>query len=219
MPMPIRVLLADDHTIVRDGLRLILEEQNDIAVVGGVDDGMEAVKKVRALLPDVVVMDITMPELNGIEATIQIREISPSTRVVILSVHSSVEHIYHSLRAGALGYLLKESAGREVVAAVRAAYAGCRYLSNKISETLIDSYLREPGASLRSGPLDLLSAREREILQLVAEGHSSSAIAQKLNLSPKTVETYRCRLMEKLGIHDIPGLVKFAINHGLISPE
>lgn len=217
--MPIRVLLADDHTVVRDGLRLILEGQHDITVVGDAKNGIEAVRKIRQLLPDVVVMDITMPELNGIEVTLQIRDISPSTKVVILSVHSSAEHIYQSLKAGALGYLLKESAGEEVAHAVRAAYTGRRYLSNRISDTLIDSYLQNPEDSFKISPLDRLSARERVILQLVAEGHSSREIAHKLNLSPKTVETYRCRLMDKLGIHDIPGLVKFAINHGLISPE
>lgn len=217
--MAIRVFLAEDHAVMREGLRLILEQQNDIVVVGEAGDGMETVRKARQLLPDVVLMDISMPEMNGIEATVQIREISPLMRVVILSVHSAGEHIYRSLKAGAIGYLLKESAGKEVVAAVRAAHAGKRYLSDTISDALVDEYLQQPESSFKVSSLNHLSSRERAVLQLVVEGNSSSAIAHKLNLSPKTVDTYRSRLMEKLNIHDMPALVKFAISHGLISPE
>jgi len=215
----IRVLLADDHAVVRDGLRLILEAQGDIAVTGDATDGREAVRLAQALQPDVIVIDIAMPLLNGIEATHQILQVCPDAQVVILSMHATSEHIYRALQAGAQGYLLKESAGQEVVEAVRAVYAGQRYLSQRIVGTVIEEYvqLRESGSS--TSPLQRLTAREREILQLVVEGKSSAEIADILSLSTKTVETYRSRLMQKLDIHDLPGLVKFAIQHGLTSLE
>ncbi|NOZ28994.1 MAG: response regulator transcription factor [Chloroflexi bacterium] len=217
--MTIRVLLADDHAVVRDGLRLILEAQGDIAVTGDATDGREAVRLAQALQPDVIVIDIAMPLLNGIEATHQILQVCPDAQVVILSMHATSEHIYRALQAGAQGYLLKESAGQEVVEAVRAVYAGQRYLSQRIVGTVIEEYvqLRESGSS--TSPLQRLTAREREILQLVVEGKSSAEIADILSLSTKTVETYRSRLMQKLDIHDLPGLVKFAIQHGLTSLE
>ncbi len=213
--MPIRVLLADDHAVVRDGLRYLLEAQGDIAVVGDAPNGRLAVQQTQQLAPDVVVMDIAMPELNGIVAARQIREISPATQIIILSMHSTPEHIRHALQAGAQGYLLKESAGAEVVQAVRAVHAGRRYLSQKITETVINDYVLQRAADGAEDPLARLSAREREILQLVAEGKTSAQIAQALHLSPKSVETYRSRLMRKLGIGDVAGLVKFAIQHGL----
>lgn len=217
--MAIRVFLADDHGVVRDGLRLLLEAQGDITVVGDAADGREAVRQVQELGPDVVVMDIAMPELNGIEATYQLREMCPAIQIVILSIHSATEHILRALRAGARGYLLKESAGTEVVEAVRAVHAGRRYLSQRISDTVIDGYLRQdPGDRVRS-PLESLSPREREVLQLVVEGKTSAEIGKILFLSPKTVETYRSRLMQKLGINGLPGLVKFALQHGLIPLE
>ena len=216
--MPIRVLLADDHAVVRDGLRYLLEAQGDIAVVGGAANGRLAVQQAQQLAPDIVVMDIAMPELNGIDATRQIREVSPATQVIILSMHSTAEHIRHALQAGAQGYLLKESAGTEVVDAVRAVHAGRRYLSQKITETVIDDYVLQRAADQVEEPLARLSAREREILQLVAEGQTSAQIASILHLSPKSIETYRSRLMRKLGIGDVAGLVKFAIQHGL-TPE
>jgi DNA-binding NarL/FixJ family response regulator len=157
-------------------------------------------------------MDIAMPELNGIEATRQIHDASPSTQVLILSMHSTTEHIFRALRAGARGYLLKDSAGTEVVDAVRAVHAGRRYLSQKIASTVLDDYISERH---RSSPLDSLSPRERQILQLVAEGKSSAEVAALLFLSPKTVDTYRSRMMQKLSIGDLPTLVKFAIQHGV----
>ena len=214
--MTINVFLADDHTVVRDGLRFLLEAQDDIRVVGVAGNGREAVREVRRLQPEVVVMDIAMPELNGIEATLQIHDACSATRVLILSMHSTAEHIFRALQAGAQGYLLKESAGMEVVDAVRAVHAGQRYLSQKIAATVIDDYIRER----RSGsPLESLSHRERQILQLIVEGKSSAEIAKVLFLSPKTVETYRSRMLHKLGIKDLPSLVKFAIQHGLTSLE
>lgn len=211
--MTITVLLADDHAVVRDGLRYLLEAQADISVVGDASDGRQAVQQVKILSPDVVIMDIAMPELNGIEATRQIREISPSTRVIILSMHSTSEHIGQALGAGANGYLLKESAGVEVVKAVRAVYANHSYLSQKLSDKMVEDYHKQ--ASGIVSPLARLSAREREVLQLVVEGNSSAEIATILSLSPKTVETYRSRIMNKLDINDLPGLVKFAIQYGL----
>jgi len=209
--MTIRVLIADDHTLVRDGLRALLEADKDIQVVGDAANGRDAVRQAAQLGPDVVIVDIAMPELNGIEALRQIRQVCPSAQVIILSMHSTTEHVFQSLQAGARGYLLKESAGKEVGAAVRAVYAGQRYLSQKISDWALDDYARQR----EPGPLERLSPREREILQLVVEAKSSAEIAAILSLSPKTVETYRSRLMDKLGIGDLPGLVKFAIQHGL----
>lgn len=214
----IRVFLADDHAIVRDGLRAILEAQSDITVVGDAADGRQAVRLVQQLRPDVAVVDIAMPELNGIEATYEICQTCPDTQVVILSMHSAVEHIFRALQAGARGYLLKESAGQEVVEAVRAVYAGRRYLSGRIGETVIDDYLRQRQAATKS-PLERLAPRERQVLQLVAEGKSSVEIGDILFLSPKTVDTYRSRIMQKLGLRDLPSLVKFAIQHGITSLE
>jgi DNA-binding NarL/FixJ family response regulator len=217
--MPISVFIADDHAVVRDGLRLLLEAQADMKVVGDAADGRQTVIKVQQLCPDVVVMDIAMPELNGIEATRQIREACLSTQVVILSMYATTEHIFQALQAGALGYLLKESAAVEVVNAVRTVHAGHRYLCQKIDEIMIDTYIHKRQVSGAKSPLESLSPREREILQLVVEGKSSAEISIILTLSRKTVETYRSRLMQKLGIKDIPGLVKFAILHGLTRPE
>lgn len=217
--MSITVFLADDHAVVRDGLRALLEAQPDISVIGDAANGREAVRLVAQLCPDVVVMDIAMPDLNGIEAARQISEVCPSTQVIILSMHSTTEHIFRALQAGARGYLLKESAGIEVVNAVRAVHAGHRYLSQKISDWLIDDYVRQRQAAEAKGPLARLSPREREVLQLVVEGKSSTEIAGLLSLSLKTVETYRSRLMRKLGISDLPALVRFAIQHGLTPLE
>jgi DNA-binding NarL/FixJ family response regulator len=216
--MPISIFIADDHAVVRDGLRLLLEAQPDMEVIGDAADGRHTVDLVLQLHPDVVIMDIAMPELNGIEATRQIREACPSTQVVILSMYATTEHIFQALQAGALGYLLKESAAVEVVNAVRTVHAGERYLCHKIDNIMIDTYILKHQVLGAKSPLERLSPREREILQLVVEGKSSSEISIILTLSRKTVETYRSRLMQKLGIKDIPGLVKFAILHGLTRP-
>ena len=217
--LAITVFLADDHAVVRDGLRVLLEAQPDISVIGDAANGRETVRLVAQLCPDIVVMDIAMPDLNGIEATRQVCEACPSAQVIILSIHSSTEHIFRALQAGARGYLLKESAGIEVVNAVRAVHAGHRYLSQKISDRLIDDYVRQRQAAEARGPLARLSPREREVLQLVVEGKSNAEIAGILSLSLKTVETYRSRLMRKLGISDLPSLVKFAVQHGLTPLE
>jgi DNA-binding NarL/FixJ family response regulator len=215
----ITVFLADDHRIVREGLCLLLESSGDIDVVGEASDGREAVQKVKKTCPDVVLMDIAMPHLNGIDATRQILADCPGTQVVILSMYASKEHIFRALRAGARGYLLKETAGHEVFNAIRSVHAGRRFLGDNIADSVIDGYLTNTAVSEETGTLDLLSPREREVLQLVVEGKSSAQIAEVLTLSPKTIETYRSRLMEKLGINDLPSLVKFAIRHGITSAD
>ena len=217
--MSITVFLADDHAVVRDGLRFLLEAHQDIQVIGDAANGREAVRQVTELCPDVVVMDIAMPELNGIEAARQVHELCPSTQVVMLSMHSTAEYVFRALHAGARGYLLKESAGIELINAVRTVYGGHRYLSQKISDQMVDEHLRPRGANAVASPLERLSPREREIMQLVVEGQSSAEIARRIFLSPKTVETHRSRLMVKLGVNGLPSLVKFAIQHGMTPLE
>ena len=217
--MSIAVFLADDHAVVRDGLRALLEAQADITVVGDAADGRQTVRQVQRLRPDVVVMDVAMPELNGIEATRQIGETCPGVRVIILSMHATAEHVYRAFQAGAQGYLLKDSAGQEVAEAVRAVAAGRRYVSRRLPRTLADDYMHQRPAAPARSPLERLSPREREVLQLVVEGKSSAEIAEILALSPKTVETYRSRLMQKLGLRDLPSLVKFAVQHGITPLE
>jgi DNA-binding NarL/FixJ family response regulator len=213
--MSISILLADDHRVVREGLRALLERHDDLKVVGEAADGQEAVKLAATLKPDVILMDISMPVLNGIEATQQALEVSPSSRVIILSMYSTSEHIFRSFKAGAQGYLLKESAGADVVNAVRAVREGKRYLTDKITETILDDFIHQRSLTESESPVSRLSKRERHILQLVVEGKSSSEIGTQLFLSPKTIETYRSRIMHKLSINDVPGLVKFALQHGL----
>lgn len=213
--MSIAVFIADDHTVVRDGLRLLIETQRDMKVVSEASNGREAARQVLRTSPDVVIMDLAMPELNGVEATRQIRENCPATKVIILSMHSSSEHIFQALKAGAHGYLLKESAGMEVINAIRVVHSGKRYLSEKIGDQMIDEYILNREIVETGSPLSKLSTREREILQLVVEGKSSADIGRTLFISPKTVETYRSRLMQKLGISDLAGLIKFAIQHGI----
>lgn len=215
----ITIFLADDHTVVRDGLRVLLEAHPDLKVIGDAADGREAVRQVIQCRPDVAIMDINMPELNGIEATEQIRQSCPATQVIILSMYGTRKYITRALQAGARGYLLKASSGSEVVTAVRTVQAGHRYLSQEVSDQVIDDYVGRCQASAVEDPLARLSPREREVLQLVVEGKSSAEIAEILFLSPATVDTYRSRLMQKLGLNDLPSLVKFAIQHGLISLE
>ena len=212
--MAIEVLLADDHGVLRDGVCRLLEASGDIRVIAAANDGFDAVGQTERLRPDVVVMDISMPKLNGIEATRAIVDRAPSTGVVILSMHGSAEMIRQSLSAGARGYLLKESAGDEVVAAVRAVAAGGRYFGQGVSIKGLDIRrdVRHAAPSVRD-----LTRIESEILRMVANGKSNAEAAQDLDLSPRTVETYRSRLMEKLQLDDLPALVKFAIRHGITS--
>ena len=211
--MKTKIFLADDHQILRDGLRLLLESQPDFKIVGEAEHGRAALEAIRASLPDVVILDIAMPELNGIEVARRLSDELPEIKIIILSVYSDLEHIYRALQAGAQGYVLKESAGSELVDAVRTVLRGERVFSPKIDLAALETYLNKRPAN----PLELLSAREREVLQLTVEGYSSAVIAEKLGLSPKTVETYRSRLMTKLGVGDITELVRFAIRHQLTS--
>jgi DNA-binding NarL/FixJ family response regulator len=211
----INVLIADDHTIVRDGLGALLEANAEIKVIGFAASGMQAVNQAQALQPDVVIMDISMGELNGIQATERILVLSPQIRVIILSMLGTPEHIYHALKAGANGYLLKESAGREVMEAVQAVHAGKTYLSQPVLNTLIADYIHARGQAEEKSPLESLSEREREILTYVVDGKTSAEIAEILFLSPKTVESYRSRMMHKLGVSDIPSLIKLALQEGL----
>jgi DNA-binding NarL/FixJ family response regulator len=214
----IRVLLADDHTIVREGVRLCLEAMGDIAVVAEAEDGQEAVQLAMLLRPDVAVVDLTMPRLNGVEAIRQIKRDLPSTEVVVLSVHDSEAYVVQALRAGAAGYVLKRNAATELAAAIRAAHDGQAYLHPSIARRVIDDYLSRIHASedAITEPHERLTPREREVLQLAAEGHSTRAIAGLLCLSTKTVEHHRASLMTKLGLHGQTELVKYAIRVGLV---
>lgn len=213
--MTITVFLADDHAVVRDGLRVLLDAHHDIQVIGDAANGRDAVRQVKEMHPRVVIMDIAMPELNGIEATRQILETCPSTEVIVLSMHATTEHVFQALQAGVRGYLLKASAGAEVIKAVRAVHTGHRYLSEQISDQVIDGYIQQRESSADQSPLARLSSREREILQLVVEGKTNTQIADILFLSRTTVATYRSRLMQKLGVDDLASLIRFAIQHGI----
>ena len=209
------VFVADDHAILRDGLATLLAAQSDMEVVGTAGNGREAVAGVLRLAPRVAIIDISMPELDGIEAARQILAGNPEVHVMILSMHAGAQHVFHALEAGVRGYLLKESASREVIEAVRIVQSGRRYLSPRVAEIVAQ------GVSDRSAvsPLSSLSQREREILKLVADGHSSARIGIMLHLSPKTVDTYRSRMMQKLHVSDLAGVIKLAIQHGLTSLE
>jgi DNA-binding NarL/FixJ family response regulator len=210
---PISVLIADDHGVVAEGLKHLVDAQADMRVIGLVGDGREAVRVAREARPDVVLMDLSMPELNGADATRAIVANDPKCRVIVLSMYAEREYVRRALKAGAVGYVVKRSAAREVVEAIRAAHSGQRYLSSKVADVVIEDY----SADDKDDALGKLSAREREVLQLIAEGRTGAEIAERLTLSQKTVETYRARLIEKLGIRDVPGLVRFAIQRGLVS--
>jgi DNA-binding NarL/FixJ family response regulator len=214
---PIRVLLADDHTLVRAGIRGLLKDLENVEVVGEAGDGQEAVRLAESLRPDVVLLDVGMPGLNGLEVAGRLATLDASMRVVILSMHTSEEYVLRALRAGCAGYLLKGSAVSELELAVRAVARGETYLSPAVSKHVMDDYVRRTGGS--SDPLDALTPRQREVLQLVAEGNTSKDIAERLGLSFKTVEAHRAQIMERLGLHDLAGLVRFAVRIGLVSPE
>ena len=217
--MKIRVLVADDHAIIREGLRIMLDNQPDMEVVAVATNGREAIQLVLKYEPDIALIDISMPELNGIEAIQQLLPLHPHMQVVVLSIHETKPYVYRALKAGAKGYLVKETAGLEVVDAVRAVHRGERYLSQSITDLLTTESFQKLESLIDISPLEALSPREREILQLVAEGKTSQEIAERLSISPKTVDTYRSRLMHKIRVEDMAGLVKFAIQNGVISLE
>ena len=213
----VSVLLADDHAILRDGIRALLSDESDLVVVGEAEDGRLAVEQTRALRPDVVVMDIGMPLLNGLEATRQIRREHPQTRVLILTMHQNEEYLSQVLAAGASGYVLKQAAGRELVDAIREVARGGAFFSPSMARTLADLYLESLEAEAGHDPYEELTAREREVLQLVAEGFTNRRIAEMLNLSIKTVKTHRLHLMQKLDLHDRTDLIKYAFQKGIIT--
>jgi DNA-binding NarL/FixJ family response regulator len=215
---PIRVLLADDHTLVRAGLRALLEKLPGVAVAGEASDGREVIDLIKAHQPDVVLMDISMPGLNGLQALARITRDYPKVRVIILSMHHNDEYVMQALKSGASGYLLKRAATAELAAALNSVMGGEVYLSREISIQFLKKFPLQEIARSRS-PLERLTSRQREILQLLAEGQTTKAIAQVLKLSEKTVEYHRIKLMEALKIFDVPGLVRFAMRTGVISQE
>ena len=213
----IRVMLVDDHKLVRAGLRALLESLEGVEVVAEAAHGRQALGLMATHHPNVVLMDIGMPEMNGLEATARIVKDFPNSRVIILSMHSSEEYVLKALRAGAAGYLIKDAGSAELEVAVRAVARGESYLSPAVSKHVVGEYVRR--VSGEEHPLEVLTPRQREILQLLAEGHSTQDIAQILNISAKTVETHRAQLMERLDIHDLAGLVRYAIRAGLVNSE
>lgn len=212
----IRVLLADDHTILRAGLRMMLNAQPDIEVVGEASDGRQAVAEAQALHPDVVLMDITMPDMNGIEATRQVKRTLDSTRVLILTMHENEEYLFQVLRAGASGYILKEAADTELISAIRVVYSGRFYMSPSAQTMMVGDYLLRVRSGEERDSYSALTEREREILKLVAEGLTNNQIAERLYISPKTVDTHRTHIMDKLNLHSRAELVKYAMRRGLL---
>jgi DNA-binding NarL/FixJ family response regulator len=217
MMKPIRILLADDHALVRAGFRMLLEALPEVEIVAEAASGREVLQLAREHEPDIVLMDIAMPGLNGLEATVQLAVAFPGVRVIILSMHANEEYVLRALRAGAVGYLLKDSGPDELEMAIRAVAAGDTYLSPPVSKHVISDYVR----LVRQEPdsLERLTPRQREVLQLIAEGHTTPEIAEILHVSVKTAQTHRAQLMDRLGIHDVAGLVRHAIQMGLVSAE
>jgi DNA-binding NarL/FixJ family response regulator len=215
MSDPIRVLVADDHTMVREGLVSILNRMPDVQIVGEAGDGEEAVAKARELKPDVVVLDITMPRLNGLEAARRIRKTLPDTAVLILTMHEEPEYVLRTMRAGVVGYLVKDGAASELIAAIRALNAGRPYFGSQAVRALAEAYQED--RALPEDPCGRLTDRERQIFMLIVEGCTNAKVADRLCISPKTVENHRTRLMEKLGVHNTAELLRYAARHGLIS--
>jgi DNA-binding NarL/FixJ family response regulator len=215
MQSKIRVLIADDHAVLRDGLRALLSACEGIEVVGEAEDGLEAVEKTMSLQPDVVLMDIAMPRLGGLEAALELRQRKAPARVLVLTQYDNKEYVYKMLKAGVAGYMLKKAAGTELVSAIRAVHAGESFLYPSVTRAVIDRYLQEGPESEPEHQFEQLSDREKEVLKLLAEGRSNSEIAELLCLSVKTVMSHRASIMEKLDIHNRTDLVKFAIRAGL----
>ena len=213
----IRILLADDHTVMRRGLRLLIESQPEFSVVAEAADGRQAVQQAEATMPDVAVMDIAMPNLSGIEAAQRIATAQPSVAIVILSMHSDEGYVLRALKVGAKGYLLKDSAEGDLIEAIKAVHEGKTFFSPEISKMLVEDYVREIRTRGAEDTYDLLTSREREILQLLAERKSNKEIAQALNISVYTIETHRRNLHEKLNLHSLPELILYAVRKGIIS--
>ena len=213
----IRILLADDHTVMRRGLRLLLESQPEFSVVAEAADGRQAVERAEATQPDVAVIDIAMPNLSGIEAAQRMAATLPHVAIVILSMHSDEGYVLRALKAGAKGYLLKDSAEGDLIEAIKAVHQGKTFFSPEISKMLVEDYIREIRTRGAEDSYDLLTSREREILQLLAEQKSNKEIASALNLSPYTVETHRRNLQEKLNLHSLAELILYAVRKGIIS--
>ena len=213
---PIRVLLADDHTILRAGLRMMLSVQPDIEIVGEASDGRQAIAEAQRLQPDVILMDITMPEVNGIEATRQVKKLLPETRVLGLTMHENEEYLFQVLRAGASGYILKEAADTELISAIRIVNNGSFYLSPSAQSMMVGDYLLRVRTGEERDSYSELTEREREILKLVADGLTNNQIAERLIISPKTVDTHRTHIMDKLNLHNRAELVKYAMRRGLL---
>jgi DNA-binding NarL/FixJ family response regulator len=212
------IVLADDHHVVRQGLRALLEGQPDFQLVGEAGDGLEAVQLTERLKPDVLIIDLMMPSLNGLEATRQIGQRSPHTRVVILSMHANEAYVLEALRNGAAGYVLKDSSAADLVQAVREVVAGRRYLSAPLSERAIAAYIQK-ASDVALDPYEMLTNREREVLHLAAEGHTNAEIADQLSISPRTAETHRANLMHKLGLHTHTDLIRYALRRGILPME
>jgi two-component system, NarL family, response regulator NreC len=213
----IRILLADDHTVVRDGLRALVEKQPDMAVIGEAADGRDTIRMAEEQSPDVIIMDIAMPNMNGIEATRRILASNPQTAVLMLSMHQDESYVLRSLKAGARGYLLKDSVRSDVIEAIRAVVHGRSFLTRKVSRILQEDYVREMERRGLEDSYDLLTDREREILQLVAEGRTNKEVASLLNISLTTVETHRTHILQKLNLHSIPELILYAVRKGIIA--
>ena len=212
----ITIILADDHAILREGLRLILNKESEFDVVGEASDGKEIIQLVEKLNPDIVVMDITMPKLNGLEATRQIKKKFPEVGIIILTVHETEEYVYQVFQAGASGFLCKKSAHKDLVYAIRSVYEGEYFISPHVSRSVVNEYISKTGRHTTEDNFESLTEREREILQLIAEGHPNKIISDQLNLSIKTIETHRSNIMQKLGVHNTAGLVRFAIKKGIV---
>jgi DNA-binding NarL/FixJ family response regulator len=212
------IVLADDHHVVRQGLRVLLEGQPDFQLVGEAGDGLEAVQLTERLKPDVLIIDLMMPSLNGLEATRQLSQRSPHTRVVILSMHANEAYVLEALRNGAAGYVLKDSSAADLVHAVREVVAGRRYLSSPLSERAIAAYIQK-ASDVVSDPYEMLTNREREVLHLAAEGYTNAEIADQLSISPRTAETHRANLMHKLGLRTHTDLIRYALRRGILPME
>ena len=214
----IKVLVADDHTILRQGIKALLDNQEGIEVIGEAKDGREALAIIEETLPDVILMDIAMPGLNGLEATRRIKKKFPRMKVLVLTMYTNEEYIFQILNAGANGYLVKETAFQDLISAIKAVYKNEAFMSPSISKKVINSYIKRAQDD-EEKTCEILTTREREILQLIAEGHSSKKIAELLFISPKTVETHRTHIMDKLNIHNRTGLIKYAIRKGMVDVE